>query len=77
MLIAFTGPMLLTNMSVWITVGLTEMRERERERDIVVIHKPLRTCLTPSPLLLTTELLQLTILLKFIKNVLYINHILF
>ena len=23
MLIAFTGPMLLTNMSVWITVGLT------------------------------------------------------
>ena len=23
MLIAFTGPMLLTNMSVWMTVGLT------------------------------------------------------
>ncbi len=37
MLMAFTGPILLTNMSVWITVGLTEDRWRETRGTISLL----------------------------------------
>ncbi len=33
MLMAFTGPILLTNMSVWITVGLTEDSSGEKQEE--------------------------------------------
>lgn len=35
-LIAFTGPMLLTNMSVWITVGLTV---KKHMKGLVIFYK--------------------------------------